>query len=334
MSKFATRPGNKYYRVLDDGTVDVVRIIRHKNVETLVCVDDNEYDGVSRHRYYTVKKEELLSKYRLLLPHGQVVLMNCKSDMGVRDVVVVATRIDSASDINDQNTITFGQIEVVCRQWLVDFLAHITEHSGKTVMGLSINRASCPTNVNFDNLTSDCKIINDQAQFISIYRQDTLDQILGLLRTIPSDEILSTYYTTYNDPNVRNTIVGLCPNTKALMEKNGFLTDIRMMFGIAPVRIKVKYDENSNSYILSNTEVAQLEYTLKATMSDILIFPDDIYLDEDKLSKDYTHTRICDETGKLYVVQYTATSEFNPELYPKEVLEDISMPDSFDPWAK
>ena len=43
--KFKRRIGTKYYRFTSTGDIEIIRIIRNKNVNTIVAVNDETYTG-------------------------------------------------------------------------------------------------------------------------------------------------------------------------------------------------------------------------------------------------------------------------------------------------
>lgn len=317
---FPTRVGTKYYRVKEDNKVEIIRIIKHKNVNTVSVIDDDLYTGGEAAKHHSISIDQLMRDYKMLLPHGQIAVTNVVTESGAKDVLVIANKINQAADI--ANEFTFSDIQVVCRQLLLDFFAQMTEKSGDKVLGLSTSRESCPANINFNMLYSDCKPIPGESQFISIYQQDTIEQILGLISTKSANAILSTHFN--ESLSWPERVIGLTSSLRELLCSNGFIHDIRTMFGITCVNnIDVKIDAVNNKYVLYDTEVYRLEYVFKCRMSEMLVIPYDHFIDESKLPDSYSYAKICDDNNRVWIVQYVPVEGFDPSLYPEEVKDGL-----------
>lgn len=321
---FASRVGTKYYRIVDD-KVEIYRILRHRNMDTVVLVDDNEFtaDPVkASQNVINIKVEDLIHDYRMILPNGQLVMMIVTTESGMLDVCLLANKVETSKDM-EENAIQFGDICLICRQFLLDFFATIT--SDKKVVGVSVTRDNCPSNISFDLLISGCEPVDKQSQMISIYAQDSLDAILCLLKTKAADRVLENNFNeSLKSPE---KVLGVVDSVRSLMTTNSFIQDLWSIFGITPINnIKVKFDEENNSFVLTNFEVHRIEYALKQRMSDILILRYDHFIDEDKLAAPYSYAKIRDDNGKFYIIQFMAEEGFDPSLYPEEVQDGLIDP--------
>ena len=316
---FIYRRGTKYYQVTNN-SVKIIRIVNIKNINSIVCVLDEFYHGaesIKPENTFTLTPDELSKNYKLLLPAGQICLVDVKSNMyNVFDVLLAATKIETTPAVS--NNVKFGDIEVICRQAILDFFGLVINPNEQT-FGISVSRKTCPSNIRFNDLYTDCEPI-DKGQFINIYQQDTIDQILGLLKTTKSDQILKNIYDEFNDEEKRPK--GVVKSLSELVKTNAFINDIQSMFDIIPMPdVTIKYEDNN--YILKDVDAYRIEYAIKCQMKDILIMEYNHFIEEDSLSEDYKHIKICDSTNTVYIIQFTPVAGFAEELYPDSVKEDM-----------
>ena len=314
---FIFRKGTKYYKIENDD-VHIIRIVNVKNSDTVVCMNDDLYTGkndIKNDITFTMSTEDLKNNYRLLLPHGQLCMTKVTTQDNIQDVLIAVTKIETTAAVNTAASINFGDVYIICRQVAADIFA-MAMNPNKQCFGICISRDTCPANINFDGIYSNCIPEKNSGQFINFYKQDSIDQILGLLKTKNIDDMLSTNYNKLKsfDP----TIEGLEQTVEGLVKNNGLIYDIYKMFDIIPIQnVTIKYD--NNSYILSDDDLSRIEYVIKCRISDILIVELNHFISEENLSEDYACIRICDSSGKIYLVQYTPVSGFAEELYPEEV---------------
>lgn len=315
---FIFRKGTKYYKFLGDGTADIIRIVNIKSRGDYVCMHDEDYTGEIDHsKTFIVSQDKLREEYRLLLPNGQICLLNVQTSEGASDVMLVAIKINS----DDNSAVTAAQVEfsdvhVVCRQVIPDVFEMMIRQSEVECYGISVSIDTCPANIPFQSFYNDCKPAG-KGQFVNIYQQDNMDQILGLFKLAKSDEILKWYYDQYNDPKNVGKAAGVERCVEDLVKHNGFMYDIQNMFGIMPMPgITIKYTDNM--YVLNDQDISKLEYAIKRRMSDILIVPCNHFVAESKLSKDYSYVKISDSAGAIYIIQYKPLSGFDESLYPDE----------------
>lgn len=320
---FGIRIGTKYYKT-DGDKIEVVRIVRRKNVDTLTIVDDDLFseDPTKAMASYTksISVQDLISNYRMLLPHGQLCMMIVDLESGVQDVVIVGDKVSTSSDMENGDSITFGNIEIICRQFLLDFFAAIT--SEYHTVGVSVTKDSCPSNINFDALIGGCKPVKGTSQMISVYAQDNLDMILKLFNTKKADAVMEKNFN--ESLKMPEKVLGMVDSVSSLLRTNDFIYDYWSMFGILPVKnIKVKFDEENNSFVLTNMEVSRLECILKSRLSDICIIRYDYFVDEDVVDARYSYIKIRDDAGKFYIIRYIPVEGFDPNLYPNDVWEGL-----------
>jgi hypothetical protein len=307
-NQFIRQVGTKYYRICDDGSVRIVRIVANKNTQEVVVTGELLDDR------FTIKLEDLQKKYKPLLPNGMITMFNATTNDKHRDVIIFASKTNTTG-----NAIELEPY-VMCRQLILDIFAHIT-YSDTPCYGISVSKKSCPANVDFEKLmvSNADDVYNQQA--VSIYYQDDLATILKLLKTTKSDEILKENY----DRMVTNSdskVAGVVSTTRELIETNGFFFDVLSMFNILPLPgVTIHYQDNS--YVLYDTDLYRIEYAIKSRVSNVKIIEYSHYISEDELPETYSHIKFCDSTSKIYIMQYVPEQGFNPDLYPEDVRDGM-----------
>lgn len=317
---FIYRKGTKYYKI-NNGVVTIIRIVNIKNINTLVCMLDNFYhgaDSIKNNKTFTMTPEELKKDYKLLLPHGQICMVNVKSTHDdVHDVLLAATKIEATSAT--AAGINFGEVYTICRQCIVDFFGLVI-NANEQCFGITVSRKTCPHAIRFDDLYKDCEPI-ERGQFINIYQQDDIDQIMGLFKTTKANSLLSNLYNSFDD---KSRPKGIVKTVEALVKENGFINDIMSMFDIIPMpNVTINYE--NNIYVLKDIDIYQIEYALKCRIKDILVMEYSHFIAEEDLSEDYKHIKICDSTGKVYIIQFTPIPGFAEDLYPDSVKEGMGI---------
>ena len=329
---FAFRRGTKYYRIIEN-EAEILRIVNIKNNDSVICMKDEDYHGkIELPKIINITKAELYKNYRILLPNGQLCITGITTSNKEPDVMIAGTKIDTNTGaINGTaSSVYFGDVFLICRQMVYDVFSLIMDrsnHIDKPCYGLSISRKTCPANIEFDSMYKDCIPVG-RPQFINIYQQDNIDQILGLIKTKDFDATLASLYNQVKNnlskdgKEIDKDILGFEPSLEKLVKNNGLMYDIQSMFDIIPINnIKIKYHDNK--FVLSTEELQKLEYVIKSRMSEIMIVKLSHFVSESDLSPDYSYVKICDSSGTVYLIQYTPVSGFAEELYPEEVRNDV-----------
>lgn len=322
---FVYRRGTKYYKI-QDGKVSIIRIINVKNMNKFICMNDEDYNGDPNHgEKFSLTKDQIMNEYRLLLPNSQLCLVLVTAENGVPDVLIALNQIDvnTAAVSYTASSVVFGDVEIICRQNIIDFFALIANPKGvKSAYGISISRKTCPANIKFDMMYKNC-VPTDKAQFINLYQQDGIDQILGILRTTKADMLLRSIYDQASAALPEGStmgvdLVGVEKTLKELVISNGLIYDFRQMFNIISMpNVTIKYCDNI--LVLDEDDERKVEYAIKCRMTDIKIVELNHFVSESDLPEGYAYAKICDSTGKLYLIQYSQEPGFAEELYPEEV---------------
>ena len=315
---FIYRKGSKYYKITD-GTVQIIRIINIKNVNTYVCMLDELYtskDDIIPENTFTIDQKELSENYRLLLPNAQLCLTTIL-DNGVPDVLIAINKIDTNLDAVESTAsyINFGDVNIICRQCIYDVFA-LLRQTASSCFGISVSRKSCPANIRFEDFYKNC-VPTGKPQFINFYKQDNISQILGLLKTTKADEVLSDIYRRMEPDFTTKNIVGIVKSLEELVVTNGLMYDINSMFDIIPMpNVTVKYQDNM--YVLDKSDESKVEYAIKCRMKDIIIMELNHFVSENDISEDYAYIKIRDSSDRTFIIQYEAVPGFAEELYPDD----------------
>lgn len=287
--------GNKYYKFLDDNTIEILRVHRFKNQNTLSMITK---DGM-----IISKSKTELDDYVLLRPHGYMSFSIVELEQKMKDVIVTLHR--SKHEIKNNDNLPY----CVCRQNIVDFFANQIIKDQNIYIGVSVSKDTCPEDVPY-NITVACNAVQYMV-IISIYMDDTLDEILSIARTKQFDQALSSMYKTI----VNNNLKGYCNNLKQLLVENYFMYDFLKGFDIYPVDFEIM--KNDTEYIISNEQIKILEDILKSVVEYIYIIKYDYDIDMSKIERDYI--MIYDNKNVTYIIVYNKGERKN-ESY--EQLDD------------
>lgn len=296
--------------------IRIVKIIKHSNgIPDEIMIRD---EGNS-----VTKKVDIdyLKGYTPLEPDGYITfnITNIKvEDKVSKDVVVTASKI---LNIKVGDLIPFA----VCRQSITDiFYNLLCKDESEMIAGLSINQNNCPTNFDFRVMLA-CDEI-EYSQHVNFYRTDTIDDILGLIKTDKFDNVLSNLYSEHikasKNPNalIKKKDKGWCRDLETLLKENNFQTDINEMLGITEV------DFDINKYLLEKPLLVNgkeegtfttctdelklwLSSIFKVNISEctFIEFGHDINLADFNNSK---YVLLRDKLNKLYLVVYTCSGEY------------------------
>ena len=167
--------GTKYFRFeADQDEPEIIRVRSFNEATKQVKYFDQH--GNKK----TMTLEELKSGFKMLKPDGilNVIIVNVGEGSDV--ITTVVSYDDRSADL------PFA----VCRQCIYDIFTNMTERMNKTILGLSINRDNCPTNIEF----KDIFVCNDVKDIVSVmvYLDDSLDDILQFLNVKKYDSVLRT----------------------------------------------------------------------------------------------------------------------------------------------
>jgi hypothetical protein len=277
--------GAKFYKVLksdnDNIEVEILRLLKIKNVDCYVLYDEN---------FNEVKlTSDEFSKYTRLIPDGYITC-SIVGMYGLNDVIVSLVRHKDVIDTKEY--VPFA----VCRQQISDLFANAFYNDGKTKVGLSINRNNCPKGINI----SDVLVYTDPPKYnrtISVYLDDSIDDIIRFISSCKFDEVLSDMYEfNFNNEN----IIGKVKTLKELLTSNDFYSDFLEAFDITSILDVVEFDDNNN--VLPNI-IHNIQVETNIKMINPILIKYDHTIDLDKVKRDYK--LIKDSTSIVYVCCYT-----------------------------
>ena len=291
MSKIYT--GTKFFKYSGEGEdekLDVLRITREENEKGIFgCID---LDG----NKYWISKDELIDNYTMLNPDGLMSISIVELDESP-DIIV------SVANLKKSDNLPFA----ICRQCMYDFFTNemIKDPDRTMYLGASVNRKTCPANIDFNLLTT-CNSIRE-TRFIAVYLDDNLDTILGLIRTKKYDDILRQIHVTMNKIYEGKNIIGLNDTLRDLLVDLQFMYDFRSCFDVFVLDDAFK----ENATCLSDRQLEQVKKyyhinNIKCTY--VIPYNKEIKL-SDVVKKYFLATSSDDDYKKIYIVAYDIIKE-------------------------
>lgn len=281
--------GHKFFRTKDDGEIEIIRVLRKKNENTVFVI--TEGDKNSR-REMTAEK---LSEYTLLKPHGMFGLnvVNVMEDKNHKDydVIAIISRLGDPGDF------------AMCRQLIVN---PFTEGIIGRTYGLAMSRVTCPNNVEYD-MVKGCNGIKHSTN-VAIYMDDTKETIMDMLKNmIPRcDKVLKQLQQRFKDA------VGFSGSLEKLLEDQRFWEEYDRMFGIKYIDSTIKDD------FLTLEQQTYLQEKISYLMDDITVVPYGYDINMRAIKGEFMLVR--DNTNKLYLISYLRGSFITQKHLSEEEL--------------
>lgn len=268
----------KYIKELDK--VDTLRVIKFKNSET-VTVSNGD-------KKFPVQTKLLMKEYTRIKPDGYITFSIISIYEDYKDVIITLHR---KKDIDENG---MSKPYCACRQNITNVFANQIIQGDYTFVGMSMNIDSAPIDVPYEMILSCDKVI--ESQIVSIYIDDTLDQILSYINTRKYDEVLCNIksITKQNDK-----LIGYCETLKELLVDTEFMQDFYSAYNIIKVPFKVVLiDENE----IIPTQRKYLEDELKCEMFKTYLIKYSREIDLGKIKREYI--LVSDDDNDLYVLGY------------------------------
>lgn len=289
-----TNIGDKYYCILENDTLDIIRIMKFKNSETFICTRNNEQIKVS-------KKE--LEGYTKLKPDGFITFNIVILENNIKDVIISFHR---RKDMDAGVNIPYA----VCRQNIFDLFSNIVKTDETIYVGTSISVDTVPEDVPY-NMVLACNAV-EHSEIISIYIDDTLENILELIpKRSKYDEILKILH----DSLVGNNVQGYTTSVKQLLEENQFMYDFLKGFDIEKVPFEIK-ENDKHDYELEYNQIVYLEDLLKTEMFKTYVIKFSKEIDLKKIQR--SHILISDKNDNLFIIGYDKGAYINRK-YKKNI---------------
>lgn len=321
--------GKKFFRYLsketgevlseyiDDKTdVDELRVIKIKNESEITILKSDGTEQVVCPSFITE------NEYVELIPHGYLSISNVTGiikGISYDDVIVAVYKMEDIF-----NKIVDPQI--VCRQNINDiFYTYLKDSHKVDYVGASVSKLTCPENIDMKEfMACDALLYNYSIYY---YIDDTLDYLMSLINTKKFDKVLNNLflkyakdYNVYINPKIDYekdyvSVMGHCPNLKALLKDNNFTYDFSSMFGITEINIKleehliINNDKVLGEYqTIDDDTVMMFSHLFKKNLTNILVikYDDDIDISEIKGS----FYLLRDESTQLYILSYNIVGEY------------------------
>ena len=319
----------RYYRWLDESTMEEVRLVRiqNQNIGTVLVTKGPNF-GEKR----KVSFKELSDRYAKLIPDGYITFNIVTIGQDLKDVMVLVNRRkDTAAGS--------GLPYAVCRQCVIDLFAKQLSPDNVDYTGISISQDTCPSDVKFENYLACENVIKNET--IAFYIGDKLDNILNVLKyTKHYDQVLvdlneshCMYLANNNDLiarvyKERDEVDGYCKSLKSLLYLNNFEYDLQTAFGIVPLDLpfegamdSIAVQDVTGNYTLNTVAKSILSSVLLIDIDKSLIVKYDKDIDLDAIKRRYC--LVSDRDKDVYLVAYTSAGKFHPDIDGVESEENM-----------
>lgn len=317
--------GYKLFKFDEDNNIHMIRIVyMHKPFKIDSSTKDPaevtiyDYDTKERRKIRT----EALKDYTPIKPDAifTIAIGNIIANDGTiyKDVIITGTK-QLNIEASQGHTLPY----VVCRQNISDiFYNLLTDDENNQLVGISVNQDTCPTNFDFRQFLATDGITNNE--FVNMYRNDTLDDILDIINLTKYDEVLKNLYDIHvkytNNPMaaMKHSDGGWCDSVKQLITENHLQEDFNQMLGITDLGFVISdYLEEKpipgheeEKYLVARDD---FRYWLSSIFKLNLKEVNFIEYDHDINMADFNNTTYMFLRGtdkKLYLVVYLVEGEY------------------------
>ena len=232
--------GSKFFRYIDKDNEQVLELIRILKADPIK--DKIRYFDMHTGKANTIDYKTLIDNYSELSPDGSIIF--AVASVGNANDVIVALK-DYAN--KSKNELPYA----VCRQSIHDFFQDFNKEDFRRIsVGISVSQDTCPSNIHFGQVLT-CDASKEIYQkHVMIYLDDTLDDILKLVRSTKYDNALKklktmAYQEARQEGFNENNIIGYCESLRDLLESNTFMYDFRKCFNIVEVPFHIDPDRDT-----------------------------------------------------------------------------------------
>ena len=283
--------GDRLYKKVSSDNSEDVRVVRFKGVNDVSLV-------TTTGKRFKLNRDQLAEDYVRLIPDGQLAFAIANTgQVNGKDTKDVIVSLYRTKDLDDGNNIP----HVVCRQNIQDFFTtQINTNPYLQYAGLCMSQKSCPEGVEFQMILA-CNGI-EHTTGISVYLDDTLDDILPLINVAKYDSLLLEMHD-----KVAHNVVGHCKSVKELLIDNEFMYEFRDAYDIVELKdFALSIMENGK---IVPYQVNVIQEIIKCEMFEAWAIPYDRDIKFADIQSDYL--MVSDMENKLYVVMYTKGDYIN-----------------------
>lgn len=310
--------GVKYFRYTDDNELELIRILNDSNP------NDFKYKKEGEAKRGRISRDTLDKEYSKLTPDG-VIYFNIVTVGELEDVMIMMYR---SKDINEKATLPY----LVCRQNVTDLFANtINPDYNNLITGLAISQDSLPEKISMETILA-CDNIKKTVS-VSAYIDDTIYDILSLIKTKPYDIVLYNLFADHVRYKYKGKIKeymnktildGYCKTLKSIMIDNEFMYEFYRGFGIFPVTFEITKEELLKNSLSFSHMITMSKVTMRK-IQKTFITPFDKTFDLSEIKRDYF--LLIDSNDKLFIVAYTWNGEIEvpvADIESKENIEKMS----------
>ena len=304
--------GQRYFKFLDDDTLETLRIIGYKNKNTVKVLHEKTNEVFITDISFFEERD-----YNKLNADASLVISIVELQNNLEDIICA---------LYTRDTLTSGSMDsvpyCVCRQNITDLFSNQIKNkkiNGKDYVGCCVSKDTCPANVDYTIMMT-CNGIKSY-QNIVLYINDKFEDIMRLIKTKEFDITLENIFNShmkyiketqgeliYIANKDKSKYYGYCKSLEDLLRDNNFMYDFRQAFNITPVNLDLSDIEGKSMSKELNTIV---ESIVLKRIDRSLVVKYDKDIDLTKLKDKYV--MISDYVDDIYLIVFTESDiPYNP----------------------
>lgn len=307
--------GYKFFKMIDDDNYELIRIVSVKDKDHTRCTIMNEETKERSKVDY-----EYLKEYTPLQPYGIIAFNILKLNAGgevAKDVMVTGYRmIDLKLKLNN------NEPYIICRQSVNDIFYQLIsdDPENNEMVGFSVTRETCPTNIEMGELTA-CSEIED-IQMIHVYKEDNIQSMIQCLDKslkynidVVLKELHDAHCKAVNAAPIAKlgkVIHGWCSDLETLLNTNNFMVDFNQMCEVTGFDVDLtEWMDRENEFIWSLNDACRLFFStvfkVNAVDTKVIKFDHSINMGD---FQNENYVLIRDKNNILWIVVYLCQGEY------------------------
>ena len=279
--------GDKFYKYIEEK--DEIEIIRIKKIQ-----NENLFSYIKDGETHKISKEQLLNEYTRLKPDGILAFTIVNLENKLKDVIVALYR---TKDLNNGISIPY----CACRQNIFDMFTNQVQKGKTMYVGVSVSQETMPDDTPFEIVLA-CNGIDYMNQ-VSVYLDDTLEQILSFVNKSKFDLTLTNIHNNVTN----NDIKGYCTTLNQLLTENDFMYDFLRAYNI--IRVNFAIDKEQTE--LDPFRREYVEGLIKEEMFKTYVVKYDKEIDLNKIER--SHIIVSDKNKEIFIIAYDKGEYINRE---------------------